>query len=323
MALRRFVVAALSAATAFAVIAATPAIASTAFTVSGTRTFHPPPYPEQLLPDHFAGDTISRIDYPAAVLGMDSSIAVAVSALRDGLLDTPGPMVLAGFSQGAIAVAYAKQAVMALPADLRPAAQRLSFLAIGDPTGPQGILRMIPFRIPVLGLTPFAAPETPYDTLVVNGEYDGWADFPDRPWNLISLANALMGTAYVHGRYETLPGGLDLAAVPAANITTVTNGLGATTTTYLIPTAQLPLLQPLRDIGVPEPIVAAIEVPLKAVVDAGYTRHDAKPPATQPISGPRHRGSASSPVASSRGAAGQRAAPQRQPRAAAHRQRRP
>ena len=66
--------------------------------------------------------------------------------------------------------------------------------------------------------------------MVVNGEYDGWADFPDRPWNLVSLVNALLGIAYVHGGYETIPGGLDLSTVPPANITTSTNSLGGTTT---------------------------------------------------------------------------------------------
>ena len=169
---------------------------------------------------------------------------------------------------------YVKQALMTLPAELRPAPGRLEFVTLGDPTGPQGILRSLPFKVPLLDLTPFAPPETPYDTVVVNGEYDGWADFPDRPWNLVSLANALLGTAYVHGGYELIPGGLDLSTVPPANITTSTNSLGGTTTVYLIPTPRLPLVQPLRDIGVPEPMVAALEEPLKAMVDAGYVRND-------------------------------------------------
>ncbi|MCW1960058.1 MAG: hypothetical protein KIH64_016235 [Mycobacterium sp.] len=36
-------------------IVTTPASAVTAFTVSGTRTTHDPPFPEQLLPGYFAG----------------------------------------------------------------------------------------------------------------------------------------------------------------------------------------------------------------------------------------------------------------------------
>lgn len=284
---------ALSAALSAAVMTAAPAIGATAFTVSGTRLFHYPPFPEQLLPGYFVGDTVIRVDYPAATLGMDASIAIAVAGIMGAVGsvgETVGDLVAAGFSQGAIAVAYTKQRLMALPAVLRPAPEQLSFVAIGDPTGSQGILRFVPFKVPVLELTPFTAPETPYDTVIVNGEYDGWADFPDRPWNLISLANALLGIPYVHGRYEVVPGGLDLSAVPAANITSTTNSLGGTTTVYLLPTERLPLVQPLRDIGIPEPIVVAVERPLKAMVDAGYTRRDANPVLAQPLVADRQRG---------------------------------
>lgn len=273
----RAVAAVLSLTVGTVVIAAVPAQAATALTVKGTQSTHPAPYPEQLVPGLFASDTVTRIDYPARVLGMDSSIAVAVAGIANAIAATTGPIVVAGFSQGAVAVARVQQELMSLPATQRPTAGELSFITIGDPSGPGGILGTIRNRIPVIGLTPITAPDTPYDTVVVDGEYDGWADFPDRKGNLISVANAMMGVVYVHGGYETVPGGLDLSAVPAANITTTTNGLGGRTTRYLIPTPQLPLVAPLRQIGVPEPIVAALEKPLKAKVDAGYTRHDAAP----------------------------------------------
>lgn len=278
MALRRLAAAILSAVVSAAVVTAAPAIAASTFTVSGTRIFHPPPYPEQLVPALFADDVVTRIEYPAAVFGMDSSVAVAAAGLGQALADTVGPVVAAGFSQGAIAVAYAKQALMSLPPEVRPEPDRVSFVTIGDPTGAQGILRTLPFRVPLLGLTPIVAPETPYDTVIVNGEYDGWADFPDRPWNLVSLANALLGIAYVHGGYEMIPGGIDLSGVPDRNITSTTNSLGGTTTVYLVPTQRLPLVQPLRDIGISERIVTALEARLKAIVDAGYARNDPAPP---------------------------------------------
>lgn len=259
------------------VIAATPAEAAVAISVSGTRITHAPPYPEQLLPEFFVNDAVSRIDYPASLFGMDRSIGVAVKGIVDAVETTPGPVVVAGFSQGAVAVARAKQALMALPPQERPDPGQLSFVTVGDPSGPTGILRKVPVRIPVIGLTPLTAPQTPYDTVTVNAEYDGWGDFPDRPGNLLSVANALLGVVYIHGRYETVPGGLDVSGVPARNITMTTNTLGGHTTTYLIPTEKLPLVQPLRDLGVPESVVAAIEKPLKARVDAGYRRNDAAP----------------------------------------------
>lgn len=272
------------------VVAPAPASAVIAFTVSGTRASHDPPFPEQLLPALFTGDTISRVDYPAAVFGMDRSIAVAVLGLDKGVLATAEPVIAAGFSQGALAVAYAKKDLMALPEQQRPAPDRLTFVTIGDPSGAGGILRTLRFRVPFIGLTPVTPPDTPYDTVIVNGEYDGWADFPDRPWNLVSVANALLGIAYVHGGYETIPGGLDLSVVPPANVTTTVNSLGGSTTTYLIPTPNLPLVQPLRDIGVPEKVVTALEKPLKKAVDRGYRRNDvAKAVAPRQIRQPERR----------------------------------
>lgn len=303
----RTTVAALSTALAAGLIIAAPVSAVPAFTVSGTRTFHPPPYPEQLLPGYFTGDTVTNIVYPAALFGMDVSVAVAAAGIEQAVAHTPGPMVIGGFSQGAIAVTYAMRALMALPADERPAADRLTFVTVGDPTAPGGILRFIDAIIPVIELTPVAMPDTPYNTVVVNGEYDGWGDFPDRPWNIVSLANALLGTLYVHGGYEVIAGGLDLSAVPAANIGTTVNALGGTTTTYLIPTPKLPLLQPLRDIGVPEEFVASLEAPLRAIVDAGYARNDpppGSPAAAEPVNTPQRASAPSAtPAQMRRGAA--------------------
>lgn len=289
---RRAIAVAMAVAVLSVGFAAPPASAATAFTVSGTETFHPPPYPEQLLPGYFAGDTIVRVAYPAAIFGMDASIGIAASGLTSATASATGPIVLAGFSQGAIAVAYEKKRIMSLPADQRPATDRLTFVTIGDPTGPGGIMRFLPFAVPLLNLTPIIPPDTEYDSVIVNGEYDGWGDFPDRPWNLISLANALLGIAYVHGRYEVTPGGLDLTAVPAGDITVTTNSLGGTTTSYLIPTPNLPLVQPLRDIGVPAPIVDALQNSLKPIVDAGYVRNDPKPTAAQAVTTPGGRGAA-------------------------------
>jgi hypothetical protein len=280
-------VAALVAATVGTVVtAAAPADAVTAFTVKGTQIDHPAPYPEQLLPKIFANDAVTRIDYPAAILGMDASIAVATAGIVNAVQNAVGPVVVAGFSQGAVAVAHAKQVLMSLPPQQRPLPSNLSFITIGDPAGPGGILGVLPFRIPILDLSPITAPATPYHSVIVNGEYDGWADLPDRAWNLVSLLNAALGIPYVHGHYETVPGGLDISTVPAANITTTINSLGGHTTQYLIPTAQLPLVAPLRDIGIPEPIVAAIEKPLKAIVDAGYVRNDSTPAAPAAVPRP-------------------------------------
>ena len=105
---------------------------------------------------------------------------------------------------------------------------------------------------------------------MINREYDGWADTPDHPLNLVADANAVAGIVYIHSSYADAD--LDLSTVPAEDITTTTNSLGGKTTAYLVPTKNLPLVQPLRDIGIPEPVVEAVEKPLRKVVDAGYDR---------------------------------------------------
>ena len=70
--------------------------------------------------------------------------------------------------------------------------------------------------IPILNYRISRVPESPYDTTIVIGEYDGWSDPPDRPWNLVSLANAVLGIAYVHGPPIAAA---DLVDVPPENTT--------------------------------------------------------------------------------------------------------
>ncbi len=65
----------------------------------------------------------------------------------------------------------------------------------------------------------------------------------------------------------------DISDVPSENMTTTTNSRGGTTTTYLVPTPQLPLTQPLRTV-LPDQTVDRVDEVLRPVVDAGYSRHD-------------------------------------------------
>ena len=52
-------------------------------------------------------------------------------------------------------------------------------------------------------------------------------------------------------------------------------------TTYLVPTENLPLTQVFRDVGVPDALVDKADQVLRPVVDAGYVRHD-QPGDTRP-----------------------------------------
>jgi PE-PPE domain len=110
------------------------------------------------------------------------------------------------------------------------------------------------------------APDTEYDTVVVTGEYDGYADFPDRPWNLLAVANAMAGSIFVH--VPTMFS--DLSEVPEENITVEMNALGGTTTHYLVPAERLPLV-------LANPSLAPREAELRAQIDRAYIRNDPVP----------------------------------------------
>jgi hypothetical protein len=256
---------------AIAAVVATPCVsnAATMFTLNGTSQLTDGG--QVIAPLNLSGVLSGRYDgpsvpvqYPATVLGMDYSIAVGADRLVAHIQSTSGDKGAIGISQGAIAIAEAKRRLMALPADQRPAPGELTFVAIADPTrGGHGALAQIGYQ----------TPDTPYDTTYVTREYDGLADLPDR-FNVIAIINAAAGIVYVHPHYGELP-----ANIPAGNVTTTVNRLGGTVTDVLIPNAHLPILQPLRDLGID---VDGVEAFLKPMVDAGYSRNDVVP-AVEPV----------------------------------------
>jgi diacyltrehalose acyltransferase len=89
---------------------------------------------------------------------------------------------------------------------------------------------------------------------------------------VVSLANAVMGMAFVHGPPISAA---DPASVPEANTAVRTNSLGGTVVTHLVPTEKLPLTRPLRLIGVPDKVVDRADRVLRPIIDSGYRRHDA------------------------------------------------
>ncbi|HEY7052264.1 MAG TPA: PE-PPE domain-containing protein [Mycobacterium sp.] len=110
-------------------------------------------------------------------------------------------------------------------------------------------------------------PVTSYDLTVVTYEYDGWADFPDRWWNGLAVANAMAGALILHPATWLV----DLSTVPASDIKVTTNASGGTTTSYLVEPKTLPLV-------IMNPRLAPREAELKAKIDAAYSRNDPKPP---------------------------------------------
>lgn len=112
-------------------------------------------------------------------------------------------------------------------------------------------------------------PITPYDIIVITGEYDGMADMPDRPWNFLAIANAMAGSIVVHVPVMYTTSMDELQALEGTKYYTEdTNIKGGVTKHYLVPTATLPLVQLM-------PWLKPKEAELKAKIDKGYSRNDA------------------------------------------------
>jgi hypothetical protein len=238
------------------------------------------------------------VDYPGGMLygrlpavlwpgkGLDTttvgeSVVAGTKNLDKAIRSTSGPTHAIGLSEGTL-VLDAEQARLANDPTAPPPDQ-LTFTTFGDPTRTRGFSQSVLSNfppgtyIPVVNYTVPKPVESQYDTNVVVAAYDGFGDFPDKPWNLISLANAVIGSTTVH----TPAAFTSPDDVPPQNITTSTNSRGATITTYLVPAKHLPLTLPLRYIGVSDEAADRIDDALRPIVDAGYSRND--DPATAPI----------------------------------------
>lgn len=205
------------------------------------------------------------------------SVAAGVNNLL-GLVNTTytagAHLIVWGISQGALVLDSAQRMLAGNPAAPPPGS--LTFVRVADPAASiTGMLNFLPDLIMSKFLHLEDAVRTPvdsqYNTIVVTNEYDAFADFPNRPWNLLAVANAIVGLWYRHAQ----TGAADLTAVPAQNISTTVNSQGASTTTYLVPSPLLPLTQPLRDAGVAAGVVDKLDAALRPIVDAGYTRNEA------------------------------------------------
>lgn len=129
----------------------------------------------------------------------------------------------------------------------RPASRRVrisSFVLLGNPNNPNGgILARFPgLYLQSLGLTfNGATPDTDYATTIYTTQYDGFADFPKYPLNILADVNALLGIYYSHSLYY----GLTPEQV-ASGIVLPVSSPDTNTTYILLPNEDLPLLQPLR-----------------------------------------------------------------------------
>ncbi|WP_343709072.1 PE-PPE domain-containing protein [Mycobacterium sp.] len=154
----------------------------------------------------------------------------------------------------------------------------VSFVLTGDPNAPDGGLfeRLAGLSLPSLGITfNGATPADLYPTTIFTQEYDGFADVCQYPIDFVCDLNSIAGIEYVHPTYSTLT---------TAQVTPTTAGgdaiqlptVGDTMTTYyMIPTADLPLLDPIREIPViGNPLADLLQPDLEVLVNLGYGNPD-------------------------------------------------
>ncbi|MFA5711567.1 PE-PPE domain-containing protein [Mycolicibacterium sp.] len=220
----------------------------------------------------------TKIDYNAGFwpvshgglddLKWDASVSQGAALLADEQIGD-GDVVFA-FSQGAVAASKYKG---------EHANTGATFVLVENPNRANGgvLSRFAGLKIPILDVTfSGATPDNGDLTLDIARQYSGWSDFPTYPLNLLATANAVLGIVYLHGptqRVEDLEA--QLAAIPTDDPDYYQQH--GNTTYYLIPTDRLPLLRPFGGI-VPEPILVALNEPLRVLVETGYDRTDYSTP---------------------------------------------
>lgn len=215
---------------------------------------------------------LGLVSGPAA-LTADQSTAVGQQLLHALILDElkDGPVAVAGLSEGTLVIDRELAYLQTLSGDDAPSRDALTFYVFGDMLRGLGQVYLPGVTIPFIGQTFGPVPETKYDTVVVNEEWDGWANTPDRPWNLLAVVNAVMGAVYtVNGSNDHSQTSLDSLA-DAVLVSEVTNSLGGTTSTYVVPREQLPITRPLLQLGVPRWVVDEIDKLLMPLIRAGYS----------------------------------------------------
>jgi hypothetical protein len=219
------------------------------------------PWPQQARPLTGRNSLTMTNSIKVGTTNLDAAIARSLTEVGPG-----EKVTVVGLSAGALVVD--EQIRLLDSRTSSPSSTKLDFVVIAD-SSRAGFNKNrydatigYQYRVPV---------ESKYNVTVVTGQYDGYADPPDRP-NLLAIANAAAGSQLVHIPSMLSP----LSAVPASNITTRTNAKGGVTTSYLVPTETLPLVAL-------NPRLKAQEAALRRQIDAAYFRNDPTKTSTPPV----------------------------------------
>jgi PE-PPE domain len=198
----------------------------------------------------------------------NTSVAEGQQILNDAILqDTTdgGKVVVFGYSQSADISTLEMEQLASMPD--APSQDQLAFVLTGNVNNPNGgVLERFDGLVQPIGVTfDGATPGDVYPTTIYTQEYDGLADFPRYPIDFLADLNAALAIPYVHYAYESLT-----PEQVASAITLPTEG-PTDTTYYMIPTQDLPLLDPLREIPViGNPLADLLQPDLQVLVNLGY-----------------------------------------------------
>ena len=216
-------------------------------------------WPAQAGPYSGKGDITLGASIAQGVPALDSAITAALAQLQPG-----EKVTVVGLSAGSLVVNevlrdWVKTNELPDPKDV-------TFIVVED-SSRQKLINDVKYSSK-FDYTYQPPPITPYDVIVITGEYDGMADMPDRPFNFLAIMNAMAGSIVVHVPVMYTTSMSELAALEGTKYYTEdTNIKGGTTKHYLVPTATLPLVQLM-------PWLKPKEAELKAKIDKGYSRND-------------------------------------------------
>jgi hypothetical protein len=206
---------------------------------------------------------VGQANLNACIQGLDCTVTLSPYVETESRTTADDTYVIYGYSQSATVAGNQKLALIA-----HPVASTVSFVMVANPNRPNGgiLQRFVGAFIPLLGIsfngaTPTFSPQPrPLLTVDVARQYDGWADFPTNPANLLADLNALMGTVLLHPNYFD-------AESPQLQ------GQYQDSTYYLIPAPITPLLVPLTWVPVVgTPLAIALDPAVRVLVEMGYDR---------------------------------------------------
>ncbi|MGV0625463.1 PE-PPE domain-containing protein [Mycolicibacter minnesotensis] len=239
---------------------------------AGQATYNDHVFTGLITPEQFCPLVCQPLPVPQ--LNFADSLAQGAANLDAAIrpqLEAGENVTVFGFSQSAVVSTLVMQGLLANAPGGSFDPLNLAFVLLGDPASPiggilnrlhfaeglDGLMQHVPFLNIPLGI---GSGPTDFVASIFSTEYDGWSNFPQNPLNLLAVINALMGIPAVHNAYfsDNLANVIDLGSIGSNDF-------------YMLPTAHLPILGPLYELGDVGRLVGDALAPiLKMAIDWGY-----------------------------------------------------